>query len=119
MAFFKALGYHFNPQFTDDTAACMVISDTIYAMLLTKAKFASFTNKPVSDATTSTEVLIALSLDSRDAVRTTVAAAVAAGGTAPMPEQDHGFMLQHGFTDLDGHMWEVLYMDPAFVQPRQ
>lgn len=119
MAFFGALGYSFNSQFTDDTAACMVISDTIYVMLLTEAKFQSFTNKPLSDASKSTEVLIALSFDSREAVQEIVARALSAGATAPMPAADHGFMFQHGFTDLDGHMWEVLYMDPAYVQPPQ
>src|SRR5262245_45101344 len=106
MDFFKALGYSFNPQFTDETAACMVISDDIYAMLLTHAKFQKFTPKAISDATKSTEVLIALSLDSRDQVKDIVAKAVAAGGSTYADPKDYGFMLQHGFQDLDGHLWE-------------
>lgn len=114
-AFFKGLGYSFNPQFTNDQGACMVISDTIYVMLLVEPFFKGFTNKPVADATKSTEVLIALDCESRAAVEEMVKRAVSLGATTPMPPQDHGFMYQHGFTDLDGHMWEVFYMDPAYV----
>lgn len=115
MEFFGKLGFTFNPQFTDATAACMVVSETIYAMLLTEAKFQSFTPKPVSDARQSTEVLIALSLDSRQAVEAMVARAVAAGGSIYAEPADHGFMYQHGFEDLDGHIWELFYMDPSTV----
>lgn len=113
--FFGKLGFTFNPQFTDETAACMVVSETIYAMLLTEAKFQSFTPKPVSDARQSTEVLIALSLDSRQAVEAMVNKAVAAGGRIYAAPNDHGFMYQHGFEDLDGHIWELFYMDPNAV----
>ncbi len=115
MDFFGKLGFTFNPQFTDATAACMVVSESIYAMLLTEAKFQSFTPKPISDARQSTEVLIALSLDSRQAVEAMVAQAVAAGGKTYAEPNDHGFMYQHGFEDLDGHIWELFYMDPSAV----
>ena len=117
MDFFGKLGFTFNPQFTDATAACMVVSESIYAMLLTEEKFQGFTPKPISDARQSTEVLIALSLDSRQAVEAMVAQAVAAGGRTYAEPNDHGFMYQHGFEDLDGHIWELFYMDPSAVNP--
>ncbi len=117
MEFFGKLGFAFNPQFTDATAACMVVSESIYAMLLTEEKFQGFTPKPISDARQSTEVLIALSLDSRQAVEAMVAQAVAAGGRTYAEPNDHGFMYQHGFEDLDGHIWELFYMDPSAVNP--
>jgi predicted lactoylglutathione lyase len=114
--FFGALGFTFNPQFTDDNAACMVISAHNYAMLLTEKYFGSFATKPVSDAHRATEVLIALGLDSKDAVDDMVAKAVKAGGKEPRPKQDHGFMVQRTFEDLDGHTWEPFWMDPSHVQ---
>lgn len=117
MAFFTALGYSFNQQFTDETAACMVISDDIYAMLLTHAKFKEFTPRDICDATKSSEVLICLSCESREHVKDMVAKAVAAGGTTYASEKDHGFMLQHGYQDLDGHIWELIHMDPAAIAP--
>ena len=116
MAFFKALGYSFNAQFTDATAACMVISEDIFTMLLTHAKFKGFTPKPISDATQATEVLLALSCDSRGHVEDLVRKAVSAGGKTYSEPQDHGFMYGHGFQDLDGHIWEVFWMNPAHVQ---
>ena len=115
-AFFERLGFRFNAQFTDDTAACMVVSEDIYVMLLTEAKFREFTPKAICDAKKATEVLVALSLDSREQVGDMVRKAVAAGGTTYAEPKDHGFMLQHGFQDLDGHIWELVYMDPAAVQ---
>lgn len=115
-AFFGALGYTFNPQFTDHTAACMVISDDIFAMLLTEEKFREFTPKAISDAKRSTEVLIALSCESREQVYDLVRKAVAAGGKTYSEPKDYGFMVQHGFEDLDGHIWEVMWMDPGHVQ---
>lgn len=115
MDFFGKLGFSFNPQFTDATAACMVVSESIFAMLLTEEKFQGFTPKPISDARQSTEVLIALSLESRQAVEAMVAQAVAAGGRTYAEANDHGFMYQHGFEDLDGHIWELFYMDPSAV----
>ena len=116
-AFFAALGFTFNPQFTDENAACMVISEHNFAMLLKEEYFKSFATKPVADAHASTEVLIALSLDSEAAVDDMVAKAVKAGGREPRPKQDHGFMVQRTFEDPDGHTWEPFWMDPSHVQP--
>ena len=116
MELFSKLGYEFNPQFTDDNAACMVISDTIYAMLLTETFFKTFTPKAVADATQTTEAIIALSLDSREAVKAHVEKAFAAGAKRYTEPKDHGFMYQWGFEDLDGHIWEFLWMDPAAIQ---
>ena len=116
IAFFKALGFKVNSQFTDQTAACMVISDDIYAMLLTHAKFKEFTSKAVADARKTTEVLIAISVDSKAKVKKMVEKAVAAGGKEPREPQDHGFMIHRAFEDLDGHIWEVLWMDPNAIK---
>ncbi|MBX9682468.1 MAG: VOC family protein [Hyphomicrobium sp.] len=115
MAFYKALGFTFNPQFTDDTAACMVISEHNYAMLLTHEKFASFTTKPTPDAHQTTGVLVALALESKTAVDDMVAKAIKSGGKEPKPKQDYGFMVQRTFEDPDGHTWEPFFMDPATV----
>lgn len=108
--FFAALGFGFNPTFTDANAACMVVSDTIHVMLLTRPFFQGFTPKALCDAHTATEVLICLDCDSHADVDALVAKAVAAGARTPNPPQDHGFMYQHGFEDLDGHLWELVYM---------
>ena len=110
-AFFSALGFVNNPQFTNADAACMVVSDTIYLMLLTEPFFQGFTPKAISDAHKSTEVLLCLSCDSRAGVDDMAAKAKAAGGSWPNPPKDHGFMYQHGFEDLDGHLWELAYME--------
>jgi predicted lactoylglutathione lyase len=110
VAFFRKLGFAFDPQFTDANGTCMIVDENIFVMLLTEPFFATFTNKPVADATMSTEVLVCLSRDSRQAVDSMVADAIAAGGTAPKSPQDHGFMYQHGFQDLDGHVWELVYL---------
>jgi predicted lactoylglutathione lyase len=115
-AFFGALGFGFNPQFTDQNAACMIVSEDIYVMLLTEAFFQGFTNKPISDAKKCTEVLLCLSCDSRAAVDDMAAKAKSAGGSWPNPPKDHGFMYQHGFEDLDGHMWELAYMESMPAQ---
>jgi predicted lactoylglutathione lyase len=110
-AFFSALGYSFNPQFTDENAACLVISEnSIYAMLLVEDFFKTFTSKPIVNAHDATEVLTCLSCKSREEVDDLVAKALAAGGKAPRAPQDHGFMYAHGFEDLDGHIWELAYM---------
>lgn len=114
--FFTALGYSFNPQFTDENAGCLVISEDIYAMLLTEPFFKTFTGKEVVDSTKSTEVIIALSTDSRQEVDTLVDRALAAGGQVANEPSDQGFMYNRSFYDLDGHMWEVVYMDPAAVR---
>lgn len=110
MAFFQALGFSHNPQFTDETAACIVISETIYVMLLTHPKFQDFTPKPICDATKSTEVLLCLSCESREELEGMVSKAVAAGGSIYAEPKDHGFMYQHSFADPDGHQWELVYM---------
>jgi predicted lactoylglutathione lyase len=116
MAFFERLGFTFNPQFTDETAACMVISGDIYAMLLTHAKFTQFTRKPIADATQVTEVLVCLALESKAEVDKLAKAALAGGGTEASPTADHGFMYARSFHDLDGHVWELIWMDPAVIQ---
>ena len=114
--FFGALGYSFNPQFTNDVAACMVISDTIFAMLLTETFFKTFTSKELVDAKKATEVLVCLSTESRAEVDEIVRKAIAEGGRIYNKPQDHGFMYGHGFEDLDGHQWEFAYMDPNYLQ---
>lgn len=115
-AFWGELGYGFNAQFSDENCASMVISDTIVAMLLTEARYKDFTHKEIADATKTSEVLLCLSSESRAAVDTLVDAAVAAGGTESRPAQDLGFMYGRAFDDLDGHTWEIMWMDPAAVQ---
>ncbi|RJF95855.1 VOC family protein [Noviherbaspirillum saxi] len=111
--FFSSLGYSFNAQFSNEQGACMVVSDHIYVMLLVESYFQTFTKKPVADSTKVTEVLTCLSCDSRAEVDELVAKALAAGGKAPNAPQDHGFMYAHGFEDLDGHIWELVYMTEA------
>jgi predicted lactoylglutathione lyase len=112
VAFYEAIGAVKNEQFTDHTAACMVLSETIFVMLLTHDKFRQFTPKTIADARESTEVLICVSADSRDAVDDMLAKAEAAGGNPdPGPKQDHGFMYGRSFEDRDGHIWEVMWMD--------
>jgi len=109
--FFASLGFTFNPQFSNDSGACMVIGENIFAMLLTESFFQGFTTKRIADARETTEVLICISCESRAEVDALVQKALAAGGRAPNPVQDHGFMYGHGFEDLDGHVWELSYMD--------
>lgn len=113
--FFTKLGFTFNPQFTDETATCMIVSDDIFVMLLTRDKFKSFTPKEICDATKCTEVLVGLSSEGREKVDEMVRKAVAAGGTTYNEPQDHGFMYGHGFQDLDGHIWELIYMEPSSI----
>lgn len=115
-AFYGALGFTFNPQFTDDKAACLVISDTIFAMLLTEPFFRTFTKNQVCDTSTHSEALLALSCGSREEVKEMVQKALDSGGSAAMPPQDHGFMFGWSFYDPDGHHWEPMWMDPAAVQ---
>ncbi|ABE45817.1 MULTISPECIES: VOC family protein [unclassified Polaromonas] len=113
-AFFGKLGFSFNPQFTNEQGACMVVADgSIYVMLLVESFFKTFTKKAVADTTRSTEVLVCLSCESRAEVDELVAKARTAGATVPNAPQDHGFMYGHGFEDLDGHIWELAYMDMA------
>ncbi|HYC03143.1 MAG TPA: VOC family protein [Azospirillaceae bacterium] len=116
-AFYEAVGARVEPRFTDATAACMVLSDTIHVMLLTHAKFGQFTTKRIPDARQTAQVLLCLSSDSRAAVDATVEAAVAAGGAKdPGPVQDYGFMYGRSFEDPDGHIWEVMWMDLAAAE---
>ncbi len=112
-AFFESLDLSFNPQFSNDQGACLVLGENIYAMLLTKDFFKGFTGKPITDATKSTEMILCLSCESRAEVDELVAKALKAGGTSPRPPQDHGFMYGHGFEDLDGHIWELVHMADA------
>ncbi|MFI6489533.1 VOC family protein [Streptomyces sp. NPDC050564] len=114
--FFTELGYTINPQFTTDDCACVVISDTIIAMMLSRQRYADFTKKQIADATKTSEVLLCLSAESREKVDELVDGAIAAGGTATGETQDHGFMYGRAFDDPDGHTWEVMWMDPAAVQ---
>lgn len=109
-AFFGELGFSFNPQFTDDKAACMIVSDDIYVMLLVEEFFKTFTPKAVADASKVTEVLVCLSCESRNELETMVRKAVASGGRIPREPQDHGFMYQHAFEDPDGHIWELVHI---------
>lgn len=117
--FFTKLGYTFNPQFTNEKATCMIISDTIYVMLLTIPFFQTFTKKEIADAHQVIECSIALSADSKDAVNEMVNKAEVAGATIPNPATDYGFMYQHSFEDLDGHHWEYVWMDPNGVPEHQ
>jgi predicted lactoylglutathione lyase len=116
MEFFRKLGYSFNPQFTDDKAACLVISEDIYSMLLKEEFFKTFTSKQICDTSKSTEVMIALSTDSKQAVDKMVDTALKSGGSPANETQDLGFMYSRSFQDPDEHIWEVLWMDPAHVQ---
>ncbi|MEU3932034.1 VOC family protein [Streptomyces sp. NPDC029044] len=114
--FFTELGFTINEQFSDDTTASVVISETIVVMVHTKEKYGQFTKKDVVDSTKTSEVLIALSAESREKVDELVEKAVAAGGSVSGETQDHGFMYGRAFDDLDGHTFEVVWMDPAAVQ---
>ena len=113
--FFEALGFTFNTQFTDATATAMLVGEDAYFMLLTKEKFASFTKRPASDPREKTSALFALSVNSREEVDAMVNKAVAAGGSHALDPQDHGFMYGWSFYDLDGHHWEVFWMDPSAI----
>jgi predicted lactoylglutathione lyase len=112
-AFFSALGFSFNPEFSSEDAAFMVIvDDSIYAMLMTEAFFQSLIDKPLAQAREANEVIICLSCESRDEVDRLIAKAVAAGGRTPHPPEDHGFMYDQGFEDLDGHLWNLVWTAP-------
>jgi len=118
MDFFGQLGFGFNPQFTDEKAACMIVGGNIYVMLLTTPFFQTFTKKAVSDAHTSTEVLIGLDAESREQVDAILEKALQAGGKLYGEPQDHGWMYQRSFADPDGHQWEFIYMDATAI-PQQ
>ena len=115
VTFFEALGFAFNPHFTDATATCMLVGEDAYFMLLTHERFQGFSGRPMGDSRTQTNAMFALSVNSRDEVDATVAKAVAAGGSHAVPAQDHGFMYGWSFYDLDGHHWEVFWMDPSAI----
>lgn len=116
MAFYEAVGARNEPMFTDETGACMVFSDIIHVMLLTHAKFGQFTDKTIADARATSQVLLALSCESRDGVDDVTGAALAAGGREPRDRQDHGFMYGRSFEDPDGHTWEPFFMDMDAAQ---
>jgi hypothetical protein len=111
--FFTHLGYSFNQHYTDAGATCMIVAENIFVMLLTEERFKTFTPKSLCDAHTATEVLVCLQVESRAEVTALVNKAIEAGGAAYKEPQDHGFMYGHGFQDLDGHLWEIIYMDSA------
>ncbi|GAA0337973.1 VOC family protein [Bacillus carboniphilus] len=113
MEFFSKLGVEFVAQFTNEDAACMKINDHIFSMLLTEKHFKNFTTKEIADSTKHTEVIVSLSAESKDQVNDIVKRALEAGGKPSSDSQDHGFMYQWGFQDLDGHLWEVLFMDES------
>lgn len=115
--FFAKLGFTFNAQFTNKNAACMVISEDNYAMLLVEPFFKTFTKKEIVDAKKSTEALIAMSAESKEKVNEMLNKALAAGANEPREPQDHGFMYGRAFEDLDGHIWEIFWMDPKAVNP--
>lgn len=116
VAFFSKLGFAFDPKFTDESATCMIVSEQAYVMLLVEPRFADFTTKPTADARTTTEALICVSAESREAVDAFADAALAAGGAPAKEPQDYGFMYQRSFHDLDGHLWEIAWMDPVAVE---
>ena len=113
MDFFKKIGFSFNPQFTDENAACMVINDHTFSMLLTKAHFKNFTDKEIVDATRQSEVLVSFAANNREQVDDILKKAIEAGGSPSSDPKDYGSMYQVGFLDLDGHIWEVFYMDQS------
>jgi predicted lactoylglutathione lyase len=113
IGFFTGLGFTFNPQFTDENATCMIVGENIFVMLLVEDFFKTFIKKEICDATRSTEVLLGLSAESRAKVDEMVNKAIEAGGTEPREPQDHGWMYGRSFEDIDGHIWEILYMDES------
>ena len=113
VAFFTKLDFTFDPKFTDENATCMIVGENIFVMLLVQSFFKTFTDKQICDAKKNTEVLVCLSCESRQKVDELVGKAIAAGGTAPRKPQDHGFMYGHGFEDIDGHIWELMHMEPG------
>jgi predicted lactoylglutathione lyase len=116
IAFFGALGFDFDPKFTDDSASCMIVSEQAYVMLLVESRFADFTKKRVADARENTEAILAVSADSREGVDAFADAALAAGASPANDPMDHGFMYARSFNDLDGHVWEVIWMSSEAVE---
>lgn len=118
VAFFTHLGFTFNQAFSDDKATCMIIGENIFVMLITEERFMDFTKKAIADAHQTTEVLVALELGSRAVIDEMVNKALAAGGSLYAESKDHGWMYYHSFADLDGHQWELMYMDESAVPPQ-
>ncbi|MFB7913312.1 VOC family protein [Streptomyces sp. NPDC056061] len=118
-AFFGKLGYQCNPQFSDENTACLVISETIFAMLLTESRFKEFTGREVADSSKTSEVILALSAESREKVDEVADTALASGGSPVKEPVDFGHMYGRSFQDPDGHIWEVMWMDPAAVESHQ
>ena len=116
VAFFEKLGFKINPQFTDKTAACVVLGKNIYAMILTEEKFKGFTNKEIPDGTRSAETIHALGVENKDEVDKFMGKALAAGATEPRKPEVYDFMYGRGFEDPDGHLWEIFWMDPNYVE---
>lgn len=112
-AFFEQMGYSFDPRFSNDQAGGLILGENLFAMLLEEPMFRGFSGRGLADPKSTAQVMVALACASRDEVDELVAKAIAAGGSAPRPAQDHGFMYAHGFDDVDGHIWEVFYMDPS------
>jgi len=120
VAFFTKLGFEFDPRFTDESATCMIVSDDAYVMLLVESRFQDFTKKQLVDSTTQTEAILAVSAESRESVDELAEAALGAGGSPANDPMDHGFMYGRSFNDPDGHLWEVMWMDPsALEQPQE
>jgi predicted lactoylglutathione lyase len=115
-AFFATLGFGFNPQFTDESAACMLVGEQAFVMLLSRERFADFAKLPIADPRTHTSALYSFSVSSRDEVDAVSAAALAAGGTEADEAEDFGFMYSRSFVDLDGHGWQIMWMDPAAAE---
>lgn len=111
-AFFEAIGWRVNEQFTDDASACLVIGETVFAMLHSHERFSAFSNKSIADSATTIETILGVTVDSRDEVDRVTDRALVAGGSSAREPEDHGFMYARSFHDLDGHLWEVLWMAP-------
>lgn len=116
VAFFTKLGFSFNPQFTDENATCMIIGEDIFIMLLVEKFFKSFTKKDVCDTSKNTEAIVALSVESREEVDQMIEKAIEAGGSEPREKQDHGWMYGRSFEDIDGHLWEVFFMEESAIK---
>lgn len=116
VAFFTKLGFSFNPQFTDENATCMIIGEDMFIMLLVEEFFKSFTKKDVCDTSKNTEAIVALSVESREKVDQMIEKAIEAGGSEPREKQDHGWMYGRSFEDIDGHLWEVFFMEESAIK---
>jgi predicted lactoylglutathione lyase len=114
--FFTKLGFKFNPQFTDENATCMIVGDDIFVMLLVEKFFKTFTKKEISDTSKNTEVIVALSVEGRENVDKMINKAIEYGGKESREPQDHGWMYGRSFEDIDGHLWEIIYMDESALK---